>query len=507
MKWMGLVLFGAALFLVSVIAVVAGDGNLGLAVAPALLFAAVYATWKIPLRWPLLVVTFLALTLENPAEVPACGLWKSPLYTVGALMLTHLNLTLSNRALIFSGMDVILVYFGIVVVARSLTGSSVDRAETPAARPLRTFVWLALVGMAWMWLYGVARGGADQASALWQVQRVLYLPLITLLALRAFRGPRDYAAFGKVVIAAACLRACLALYIVATVTSPDGKPLDYATTHPDSMLFADAACLMAVLLILQPDKKRVVFAAITLPLLIAGMIANNRRLVWVEVVVGLAVVYSLTPPTRFKRAVKRVLVMSSPITLPYFVVGWSSMSGVFRPVHMMRSVVDSSADPSTAWRDLENYDLVSTFRENPLFGTGYGHGYVETIVLPDVSRFYALERFVPHNAILGLWTYGGIVGFTLLWTMFAVGIFFAARAQRHAKDLTTRITALGTIVAVVVYFVHCYGDMGLGTNAGVFTVAPSLAIAARLAVATGAWNEGPVARPVVVTATAKEVVL
>ncbi len=40
---------------------------------------------------------------------------------------------------------------------------------------------------------------------------------------------------------------------------------------------------------------------------------------------------------------------------------------------------------------------------------------------------------------------------------------------------------------IVIYEVHCYGDMGLGTWTSVFTVAPALAVVAQLAVATGAW--------------------
>jgi hypothetical protein len=47
--------------------------------------------------------------------------------------------------------------------------------------------------------------------------------------------------------------------------------------------------------------------------------------------------------------------------------------------------------------------------------------------------------------------------------------------------------ALTTVSILVVYLVYCYGDLGLGTWTSVFTVAPALAIASKLAVATGAW--------------------
>jgi len=85
-------------------------------------------------RWPLLVTTFLALTLENPSDVPACGQWKSPLYDVGAVLLVHLNVTLPYKALFFSGLDLILVYLFSSLGSRSLTGSRIDRPDRAGRR-------------------------------------------------------------------------------------------------------------------------------------------------------------------------------------------------------------------------------------------------------------------------------------------------------------------------------------------------------------------------------------
>jgi hypothetical protein len=79
------------------------------------------------------------------------------------------------------------------------------------------------------------------------------------------------------------------------------------------------------------------------------------------------------------------------------------------------------------------------------------------------------------------------VGFTALWTMLVVGLFLGARAYRHAVTVDDRTVALAAVSVLVVYLVYCYGDLGLGTWTSVFTVAPALAIASRLAVTTGAW--------------------
>ena len=287
---------------------------------------------------------------------------------------------------------------------------------------------------------------------------------------------------------AACLKAMLAIYIRATVPPPPGEEtLQYATTHADSMLFAVAFCSVLALLVHRRGGRRVLLIAAVLPLLIAGMVANGRRLAWVELAAGVATVVALTPWSAAKRAVLRGAIMASPLAIAYAVVGWGSGAGIFRPVHTLRSVVDSKSDPSTMWRDLENYDLFYTLRQTPVLGTGYGHGYVEVVSLPDVSSSYALYRFLPHNAILGLWAYGGLVGFTMLWAILVVGVFLAVRAYRHAVTAGDRTVAVTAVSVVVVYLAYCFGDLGLGTWTSVFTVAPALAIASKLAVATGAW--------------------
>ena len=199
--------------------------------------------------------------------------------------------------------------------------------------------------------------------------------------------------------------------LIRNLLTPNSyEALPQATTHTDSMLFAGAFCLVVAIMMEGAGPRY----ALVLLLLVAGMIANHRRVVWVELAAGLALLAVMSRWTRTKRTIARVAVLASPIVALYTAAGWGSTGGFFAPVAVVRSVVDSKADMSTEWRDLENYDLFTTLREGPLLGTGYGHGYTEAVKLPDISQAYALERFIPHNSILGLWAYGGIVGFTAL---------------------------------------------------------------------------------------------
>ena len=62
-SWSGAAL-GLLLVACTVAGLVAGNGNVVVALLPSLLVAGMYAVWTLPLRWPLLLTTFLALTLE-----------------------------------------------------------------------------------------------------------------------------------------------------------------------------------------------------------------------------------------------------------------------------------------------------------------------------------------------------------------------------------------------------------------------------------------------------------
>jgi hypothetical protein len=253
------------------------------------------------------------------------------------------------------------------------------------------------------------------------------------------------------------------------------------------MLFADAFLVLLVIFFERPGPRHLAMAAAALPILAWGMIANNRRLVWVELLAALLVLYFITPFTRLKKRIAQAVACSLPVILLYVAVGWSSGAKVFAPVRVLRSVMDSEADRSTLWRDWENYNLFYTVRTHPLIGTGFGHGYTEVVKLPDISENYELYRYAPHNSVLGLLAYAGLIGFAGMWLFIPLGVFFAVRSYRFSTTPRDRSTALATVGILVAYLVHCYGDMGLGTWTSVFTVAPALALVAKQAVATGAW--------------------
>ena len=478
----------AVLVITTIAALFVGNGDPAVALAPTLGLAFIYALCKLPLKVPALGLMVMGFVLEIPSEQFAEEKWHTPFRIVGALLFGQLKETTHIGALVFTGLDIVLLVLFAIHVYRRSTDARIDKRDFVGAPP--PMIWAALAclgGCAFAFLWGMARGGSFRFS-LWQIQRVIYLPLMFLLLHSALPNARSYRVIGTIVLASATFRALLAIYVRSVI--PD---VDYATTHADSMLFAFATAILVIGALEMRTRRTLLACATLLPLFVWGMIANDRRLVWVELASALAFAFVFAKRSRAKIFVARLGLIALPVIVGYIGIGWSSSSKLFAPVGIVRSVVDSSSDTSTRWRDLENYNLAMTVKQNPLIGSGYGHPYVTAVELPDVTEAYELEPYAPHNSVLGIWAYTGYVGFALQWMLLVIVVYFAVRSYRIAKDPADRTAALGCFCAVVVYMVHLYGDLALGTWASVFLISSSMVISGKLAAAVGAWPSRSVA--------------
>ena len=474
------------------LASVLDSGALGWLVAPVAIVGFTFCAARTPLRYSLYALMFAAFTLDTPADQFAGGLYQSPLYKVGAALFDHLNNLTGIKALFFSGADIMLGVLGIIGIMRQSSGSRVDAADRcPTPRQHVRLAQVALLGAGYVFVWGMFRGG-EFNWALWQLNRVLYLPLLFLLFHLALRGPKDYEDLAKVVLGAAVTRAVLAIlikqFVPAEIDPETGlAELPYCTSHADSMLFSSAFVLLVLMVLEKAHPKARRYAYLFIPILAWGMIANNRRLVWVHVALILITLYVLSPDNRHKKRFRRSLLFASPLIALYMMAGWNSQFGkLFKPVRMARSIVEPTTDGSSLWRELENYNLIVTLKQSPIMGYGYGLRFIEVAPLPAVN--YSLEYYLPHNSLLGLWAFAGYIGYTAMTLMWGVGVFFAMRAYHGAKTPGDRAAAIVSVGMVLVYMVQAFGDLGLGSLTGIYLLAPALAMAGKIAVSNGAWG-------------------
>ncbi|MFL5394969.1 MAG: O-antigen ligase family protein, partial [Myxococcales bacterium] len=461
------------------------SGHPAAAVAPPILAAMACAMFLLPLRHTALAFLFLMLSLEGPGD--AGGLWSSPWAPLGHLLSGNMNLTVPIEALRFTGADVILAGLLLVLAFRRMTFSRIDTAGSlPTPRPLRTAALVSLFAILLLIAWGVARGGSLQQT-LWQCHVFALVPVFFFVVSEAIRGPGDFPALGKTVLLAAVVKAVQAIWVRYSL-GLDKEALPTATSHHDSMLFAVAFSMLVVLFLEQRTRRSGWWAAALLPILALGMVANNRRLAWVEIAMSLFVIFLLSPRTRLKLKLQRIAVACIPVAVLYLAAGWNSGSRVFAPVAKIRSIVDSNSDRSTRERDVENYNLIVNLIRHPFIPIGFGHEYEQVSMGDDISHIFPQWKYIPHNSALGLFAFSGIPGFTAAWGVITVGVFFAARAFARARDPVWRAAALTSIATVVVYLIQCYGDMGFVSFHSVFLLAPSLAVAGKLSTACGAWR-------------------
>lgn len=485
----------AGAFTLTVLGLLIGDTTLGLVLTPFVFLLLLYVMFRVPLRYSLFALMFLAFVLENPADGPIYD-FKTPWAIVGAIMTNHLNTVDRTIGAIswmaFSGIEICLFTLLGIAFLRRTSGNNIDGVgQVPTPAPLVRLAFVSLIGTGVVWASGIVRGG-DFGMSLWQLNSVIYLPIVFLLAHFALRGPDDHAALAKVILIGAAYRAILAVIIMKTVRPPDW-PANlppphpaYATAHCDSMVFAAGSVLVLAMLLERVGGRKGLRIALLLPIYALGIIANNRRIAWVHIAAVFMTVYVVTRDNPLKRKVQRTLIRMSPLFVLYVIVGWNRATGIFKPVGSLRSVIDAKADASSFWRELENFNLIQTLRSHPILGAGYGHQYDEVVMMPAVD--YSLEKYLPHNSILGLWAFCGPFGYATLTLLWAAGVYFSMRAYHAAKIPHHRAAGLVCFGAVLIYLIQCWGDLGLATWAGVFTVGPAIATGGKLATATGAWN-------------------
>lgn len=475
----------------TLVAVFKGDGNPAVALAPVLVLLGAAAVWKLPLRYTVVALLLAVLCLDNPFEIPFNHMWESPIGPLGRLLYDNLHKFTGISALRFSLLTVLILFLLAVAVYRRARYSGVDRGVLETPRCLKLALLLCFLTLVGLELMGILRGG-DMAQSLWQIQCLLFTPLVAALWQFGVRGPKDFRAVGRVVLVSACFKVALGAYFLYRIARPSGVEPPYVTQHSDSLLFVTGVMIAVALWMERPSVKHTLLVLGVVPVLVFGIVINDRRLAWVSLGASLLTVFLMSPANRSKRFIARTALMMVPLLIPYTLLGWSSQSKIFKPVQVVRSVVandasGSDADSSTEFRNQENYNLIRTWMPNPVFGSGFGHEYNEVILLPDISRFFPAYRFVPHNSVLWLWGIGGVVGFSGIWLFLVLGVMLAARGYRAAKVPEDRAAALVCICIVVSFLNQAFGDMGTQSWISVFLVAPAVVMGAKLAVSTGAW--------------------
>ena len=375
--------------------------------APLLAFALFVVIVIAPLRWSAVTLFAVALLADNPGERPMDGLWESPLMPVGRLLYENLNKLTHIDALRISLLEVAIATLMIVTVVRKLRADRIDEpgAGAPVPNPMRGSYALMLAAIVGLEVWGLARHG-DFKNSLWQFRQLMWMPVLGVLFGTAFKTARSRDQLVRITLVVACVRAAFGLFFHYAIAVPRGLDAAYATTHSDSILATIAILLGLVLVVVRPCVEHTVLNLVCQPLLVLGMLVNDRRIAFVGIAGGLVALVLLSPAA-VQRKVTRSLLAIAPVFLLYAAVGWNAHSPLFKPITKLRSVIEQK-DDSSKTRDIENFNLIQTLKRQPVFGSGFGHEYIEVVQANRVDQIFAQYRFIAHNSVLWLLSLAGV---------------------------------------------------------------------------------------------------
>lgn len=486
-----LVLAGAVLAALTGALVAATNGNIAVALAPIALLAAVVWALRAPLGTLAALAVFAGLLFDNVAERPGMGLFKTPLYKPGEFLYAALERTLGVPGLKVFGLEVLFACIGVLWLVRGRA-----RRERGAPLPATALLWACGVASAacLVWAaWGLARGG-NMSFAMLQFRPMLFACALPILLGFCFGETRWIRAVIAICMIVAVVRNGFAIYYYWAIVrhgvkgSTDLGGGSYVTTHSDSVLATVVLLCIVVTLYETPRLRSFVVAGLVLPVVGIGTVLNNRRLAVVAFVIALFFIYAIANK-QLRRRVHLTLAFLMPLFVLWMTLGWSSNAGWARPVRTIRSVLVKS-DSSSQTRDVENYNLGVTMKRKPVMGWGFGHPYIEHVRMYDISHEFEAYLYVPHNAVLWLFTAVGVIGFPLLWWPFLAIVFLAARTYRSPRaGPDERVLALITIGVVITHGVQSFGDMGLQSWMGALILGSFGGLIGVAAVRTGAWPE------------------
>jgi hypothetical protein len=425
------------------------------------------------------VMLLLAFTAESPNDtVLYNALWRSPLESLGFLFVSIPGLSLTAWQLIL---------FALVPFCL-LRPAAFRRRD----RTMDVAILVSMGSIAITFLWGFLRGGSAY-NAYYQLWRFLLALLFGLLLLAVIRGPRDLKLLGRTVVLAAALRAVLAIYFYWFVVVDRVDPLPpYMTSHDDSLLFVAGLVVMLTYALERGGRWLWLGTFVVSMLLLYAIVLNNRRLAWLEVILALATAFALLPRGRIRRRVTRAALVASPVLALYVAIGWGRSGPLFEPLRAL-STSGSDMDASSLARLEEIRNLMYTLSTvgNPVLGTGWGVPYQQvTTVYTHFGDAWWQYPYMPHNSLLGVVVFAGLVGIFGIWLVVPITAFMGTRGHRAATGAVDRAAAMSAIAILPAYGVQCYGDLGF------WSVTPGLLLGVAMAVAgrVGSWPEPMPAR-------------
>jgi hypothetical protein len=255
-------------------------------------------------------------------------------------------------------------------------------------------------------------------------------------------------------------------------------PPEFQFAHENSIMLGVGLLLGAGRAVTARDLRTAVTMTLFCALVLAAMIVTGRRAATLVLLVGAVSMGALLLPRR----PVLVVTLGLPLALAfgaYLGAYWNKEYGALaQPARAVRSQFDPTLrdESSDRYRQLEKVNVVETVRVNRVFGVGFGRPFAQFQPLPDLTSFWPMQSFTPHQSILWLWLKMGWFGISVFLGAAVVVLQRAFEQMRHAGG-DEGAWMLGAVLfsATVMFLMYSTVDIGF---AGLRQVGPMMVIAA-----------------------------
>lgn len=326
-----------------------------------------------------------------------------------------------------------------------------------------------MIAVAAIFLVGLARGmetGADGMQGLREIRAVLYLPPLYLASANLIRTREHIRQLTIVLIAAITFMSVGALHTHFTEvrTGQFTGSLDLLFSHENAIFGGLLVVFLTASIVWAKDNRTRLILAIPAVIALAAVMIMKRRIGIIALDTGLLLV---------ALAVFKTNIRLSLILLPFVValgvvylgMYWDQTGGLGQGARSFRTVVgqESTAEDKSSedYRDIEAFNVRENISWQPVWGTGFGHEYQFVRPLPDLTGFWPMQRYIPHNTILWSWMKGGILALVLVLALFGHSLMKGMGLIRKQSDPLLRSWAIAATAAVLMTFLFAWWDLGL----------------------------------------------
>lgn len=352
-------------------------------------------------------------------------------------------------------------------------GDSIDLRRLPLV------LWASAGAVAFGVAFGLHRGG-DYVHIYHEARGIIFGAAAFVIVLRCGRSLARPGIIAILISTAVLAVIALVRYFVFVRAGTLPVPVEFAYAHETPLLMTIGLVLAGGVAATRPGKGLKALMILEMALLFCALIVTGRRAGTLVVIVGSLTMWTFLLPRRPYLAAGLAL-MGGLVLAAYLPVYWNKEYGALaQPARAIRSQISPSArdEQSDQYRVIERANVLQTIQTSPVFGIGFGKPFQQFQPQPDLTSFWPLQQYTPHQNALWLWLKLGIGGAGTVLALFAVCIRRAINMARVAPVSDGRWLLATTVCAtVLMYLTYSTVDLAFASTRSIAPLMAALALA------------------------------